>query len=393
MINRLAGVAVASAITLGFVAGAALAQPPAGPAPGAGASAPGAGAPGQRRAPPPGGDLKVAPAPMVPGIQVDHIKVHAASMEGNLEGEAVDRDVVVTLPASYGKDKNRRYPVLYFLHGFALTGQGFFDFMHIPETQDAANKAGQEFIIVTPDSDTKLGGTMYSNSVTTGDAEAYIAKDLVGYIDGHYRTLAKRESRGLVGHSMGGYGVWKIAMRFPEQWGAIYAMSACCMSPRTTTAEAAKKLSETPYDKAPTAGFGDRASLASVAAWSPDPSKPPYYMDFGLKEDGTVNPLIVAKWANNSPLVMATSHIPQLKSFKAVASDGGDKDGLTRDATTMHEQLDLYGVKNSFEVYQGDHTNRIVERFRTKVIPYFQANLVTKDTASQGGRHGKAKKG
>jgi len=49
-------------------------------------------------------------------------------------------------------------------------------------------------------------------------------------------------------------------------------------------------------------------------------------MDFGLKEDGTVNPLIVAKWANNSPLVMATSHISQLKTFKAVASDGGDKD-------------------------------------------------------------------
>jgi enterochelin esterase-like enzyme len=324
--------------------------------------------------------LKVAPAPMVPGIQVDHIKVHATSMEGNLEGEPVDRDVVVTLPPSYGKDKNRRYPVLYFLHGFALTGQGFFDFMHLPETEDAAAKAGMEFIIVTPDSDTKLGGTMYSNSVTTGDAEAFIAHDVVNYIDAHYRTIAKRASRGLVGHSMGGYGAWKIAMRFPEQWGAIYAMSACCMSPRTTTADAAQKLAAIPYDKAPTAGFGDRASLASVAAWSPDPSKPPYYMDVGLKADGTVNPLIVAKWANNSPLVMATSHIPELKSFKAVASDGGDQDGLTRDATTMHEQLDLYGVKNSFEVYDGDHTNRIVVRFRTKVLPFFQANLVTKQT-------------
>ena len=57
--------------------------------------------------------------PMVPGITVDKIKVHSPAMEGNLAGEPVDRDVIVTLPPSYGKDKNRRYPVLYFLHGFA----------------------------------------------------------------------------------------------------------------------------------------------------------------------------------------------------------------------------------------------------------------------------------
>ena len=376
MINRNAGVALAALFAVGALAGPALAQAPAAPAPGA-------AAPGQRaaRPPAPGGDLKVAPAPMVPGIQVDKIKVHATSMEGNLAGEPVDRDVVVTLPPSYGKDKNRHYPVLYFLHGFALTGEGFFNFMHLPEAEDAAAKAGQEFIIVTPDSDTKLGGTMYSNSVVTGDAEAFIAKDLVSYIDSHYRTIAKRESRGLVGHSMGGYGTWKVAMRFPEQWGAIYAMSACCMSPRNTTPAEAQRLAAIPIDKAPTAGFGERASLASIAAWSPDPSKPPYFMNFGLKEDGNVDPFIVAKWAQNSPIVMATSHISELKSFRAVASDGGDKDGLTKDAKIMHAQLDLYGVKNSFEEYQGDHTNRIVERFRTKVLPYFAENLVTTDAA------------
>ena len=363
MINRFTGVLMGAALATAILAGPVLAQPAAGARP---------------AGPPPGGDLKVPPAPMVPGIPVEHIKVHAKSMEGNLEGEPVDRDVVVVLPPSYGKDKARRYPVLYFLHGFALTGQGFFDFMHLPETEDAAAKEGREFIIVVPDSDTKLGGTMYSNSVTTGDAEAYIAKDVVGYIDSHYRTLAKRESRGLVGHSMGGYGTWKIAMRFPEEWGAIYAMSACCIGPRTATAEQTQKLMAIPYDKAQGENFGNKASLASIAAWSPDPSKPPYFMDFGLKADGTVDPLIVAKWANNSPLVMATSHIPQLKSFRAVASDGGDKDGLTKDATLMHQQLDLYGVKNSFEVYDGNHTNRIVERFKTKVLPFFAENLVTK---------------
>ena len=348
MIHRFAGAVLAAALFTGLAASPAAAQ------------------------------LKIPPAPMVAGVPVEHIKVHSPSLVGNLEGEPVDRNVIVVLPPSYAKNKARRYPVLYFLHGFALNEQSFFDFMHLPETVDAAAKEGMEFIIVVPDSDTKLGGTMYSNSPVTGDAEAYIAKDVVKYVDGHYRTLAKRESRGLVGHSMGGYGTWKIAMRFPEMWSSVYAMSACCMSPRTTTVEAAQKLAAIPYDKAPGENFGNKASLASIAAWSPNPKNPPYFMDFGVKPDGSVDSLVVAKWANNSPLAMASSHLPQLKSFKALASDGGDEDGLTKDATIMHEQLDMLGVNNSFEVYKGNHTNRIVERFKTKILPFFAQNLVMK---------------
>ena len=319
-----------------------------------------------------------APKPNGPGAPVQVIKVHGKSLEGNLEGDAVDRDVVVILPPSYAKSPHRRYPVIYFMHGFGITADWFAAFMHAPETMLAWSKNGPDVILVMPDTDTKFGGSMYSSSPTTGDFEGFIANDLTSYIDSHYRTLARRSSRGLVGHSMGGYGVWKVAMRFPEEWGAIYAMSACCMSPRTTTAEQAQQLAAIPYDKAPTSGFGSQASLASIAAWSPDPKKPPYYMDFGLTADGKVDNLVVAKWANNSPLAMATSHIDQLKSFKAVASDGGDQDGLTKDATTMHEQLDLYGVKNSFEVYDGNHVNRIAERFQSKVLPFFASHLAMK---------------
>ncbi len=54
--------------------------------------------------------------PVVPGakpVTVEHIKIHGTSLEGNLEGEAVDRDVIVFLPPSYFKDRHRRYPVVY----------------------------------------------------------------------------------------------------------------------------------------------------------------------------------------------------------------------------------------------------------------------------------------
>jgi S-formylglutathione hydrolase FrmB len=333
----------------------------------------------QAPAAPPAGAAPAAGAPVVvpPGVVVQHIKVHGAALEGNLEGEPVDRDVIVILPPSYAKTKARHYPVLYFMHGFALTAQGFYDFMHVPESIGASSADGKDFIVVMPDTDTKLGGSMYSNSPTTGDFETFIAKDVVSYVDGHYRTIAKRSGRGLVGHSMGGYGVWKVAMRYPNVWSSIYAMSACCMGPRTETLEAAKKLAAIPYEQAGKASFGDKAALASAAAWSPNPKNPPYYMDFAAKGDA-IDPLVIAKWANNSPIAMASSHVPQLKSFTAIASDGGDKDGLTKDATIMHEQLDSFGVANTFEIYAGDHTSGIVERFRTKVLPYFAEHLTMK---------------
>ena len=64
-----------------------------------------------------------APPPPIPaGITVEEIKVHGASLEGNLEGNDPDREVMVVLPPSYKTDPNKRYPVVYYLHGFAIDG-------------------------------------------------------------------------------------------------------------------------------------------------------------------------------------------------------------------------------------------------------------------------------
>src|SRR5207237_2837279 len=89
-------------------------------------------------------------------------------------------------------------------------------------------------------------GSMYSSSITTGDFEGFIARDLPLYIDSHYRTVPDRLSRGLAGHSMGGYGAARIGMKHPDVFGALYIMSPCCLSAR---------------DAGPT----DAASLATLA--------------------------------------------------------------------------------------------------------------------------------
>ena len=362
-VGALAALALLSAAVAGPAAAQAQAAPAAAPAPAAGAAAP--------------RPFSFPPIkPNGPGAPVQHIKVHGRSLEGNLEGNAVDRDVLVVLPPSYAKAKARRYPVIYFLHGFAITGQYFADFLHVPEAALASSRKGAEFIIVVPDTDTKQGGSMYSSSATTGDFEAFVARDLVGYIDAHYRTLAKRSSRGLAGHSMGGYGVWKIGMKYPQVWSSIYAMSACCVSPRTETVDAARKIAALSLDEAAKADFGTRAGVASAVAWSPDPKNQPFFTDFAYK-DGAIDPLVLGKWAANSPLVMVSTHVPELKSM-TIAADVGAQDGLVKDDTLIHEELDRFGVPHHFEIYEGTHTSHIADRFESKVLPYFAAHLATK---------------
>jgi enterochelin esterase-like enzyme len=322
--------------------------------------------------------LITAPPPPIPaGIMVEKVKVHSPALEGNLEGDSADRDVVVILPPSYGKSKSKHYPVVYFLHGFSIDGQNFSNFLHVPEAVAHEAARGTEFIVVVPDTLTKMGGSMYSSSVTTGDFQQFIAKDLVSYIDGHYRTIAKRDARGLAGHSMGGYGTWTIGMKHPEPWSSIYAMSACCVSPRGETVESAQKLSSVPFDTAGKADFGTRAGLASAVAWSPAPDKPPYFANFPYK-DGAVDKEVIAEWAANSPLAMVPQYVWALKSYKAIGADVGDKDGLLGDDTAIHNALTRFGITHDWAVYSGTHVSAIAVRFDTVVLPFFAKHLATK---------------
>ena len=332
-----------------------------------------------RPAPPafPGGNITAPPPPVPAGIKVDSVTVHSPALVGNLEGDSPDRNAVVVLPPSYGKVKGRRYPVIYYLHGFAIDGRNFYNFMHVPEAVDHNAKGGRELIVVVPDTLTKMGGSMYSSSVTTGDFQTFIARDLVAYIDSHYRTIPTRKGRGLAGHSMGGYGVWTVGMTHPGVFGSIYAQSACCGSPRTETVDSATKMAAVPIATVDKAGFGPRAGLASMVAWSPNPKNPPYYADFPLK-DGKVDDLVIAEWANNSPLAMIPSHVWALRSYDAIGSDVGTKDGLIKDDTAIHHMLDEQGVANTWATYEGTHTDHIAQRFDQVVLPFFAQHLSMK---------------
>jgi pimeloyl-ACP methyl ester carboxylesterase len=246
--------------------------------------------------------------PPVPGAKpaiVERIKVHGAALEGNLEGNAADRDVLVVLPPSYAKEKSRRYPVVYALHGYSIGADQWSREIHVPQTIEGAFAHGaKEMIVVLPDSKTVHNGSMYSSSLTTGDFERFVARDLVAYIDAHYRTLPSRVSRGLVGHSMGGYGATRIGMKHADVFGSLYIMSPCCLSARGVgrdPAELEKTLAAatSPADTVELPFFA-RAQLAAASAWSPNPKNPPFYLDLATT-DGTPRPEVLARWAANAP--------------------------------------------------------------------------------------------
>lgn len=350
------------------------------------------------------GTVTLAAAQQAEKGRVVNVKVHGRSLEGNLSGESPDRDVSIYLPPDYARDTARRYPVVYLLHGYSLTnaywigdGSQGSRSIDVPGAMDRDIESGRArgMILVMPNGDSKYDGSMYSNSVTSGNWEGFIAEDLVAYVDGHYRTIADRRSRGLAGHSMGGYGTVRIGMKRPDVFSSLYILSACClMNDPAAFARRNAAAAERADSNAESRGSGESARQsgerregnrgggfpnvvkAEAAAWSPNPQNPPTYFDIpggGTADDS----LIAAKWAANSPLAMIDQYIPNLKRYAGIGMDVGLQDGLKASNERLAGVLAAYGIEHAFETYEGDHVNRIAERMEQKVIPFFSEHLAS----------------
>jgi enterochelin esterase-like enzyme len=316
---------------------------------------------------------------------VERVRVHGKSLENNLSGDPADRDVSIYFPPSYKAEASRRYPVLYFLHGYTDSDAQWFGFtkhwINLPEILDKAMTGGSssEMIVVMPNAFTRFQGSMYSTSVTTGDWETFVAQELVAYIDSHYRTIPSLASRGLTGHSMGGYGAMRIGMKHPDVFSSVYLLSPCCMEPRTGGPQNAERMARLEaiqtIEEFEKADFGTKATFASAAAWAPNPNNPPFFLDLPFK-DGKPQPMVAAKQAANAPLAMIDSYIPHLKRLKALAFDAGNEDrGIAAAIKDLDQILNSYKLDHDFEIYEGNHVNRIGERIEAKTLPFFTKHL------------------
>ncbi len=297
------------------------------------------------------------------------------------------------MPQSYAGEASRRYPVVYLLHGY----QGSYKqwMAGVPEwnIRDALDKlsaAGKvrEMIVVMPDARTRYGGSFYTNSPTTGNWEDFLARDLVGFIDNKYRTLPRPASRGIAGHSMGGYGATRLAMKHPDTFGAVYGLSAACLGwgGDLTTADPAwdqaltfKRFDDLqPGESRP---YLAQAFVALAAAWSANPEKPPFFADFpveGLGRERRPREDVCARWSANMPVALADQYRSNLARLRGIAFDVGWRDEFPHILLTNLEfsrALRRNGITHTFEEHEGDHNSRAAERMETKLFPFFSRVL------------------
>ena len=338
--------------------------------------------------------LCVAPLASAQEGRLVRESVHSPSLEKTVTGESPDRSVLVYLPPSYDKSPTKRYPVVYLLHGITDTNEvwardwtkrddSWGTIQGVMNSGIAEHLFG-EMIVVMPNELTKWGGSFYTNSPVTGNWEDFTVKDLVSHIDRTYRTLARASSRGLAGHSMGGYGAIKLGMKHPDVYSVVYAMNPAVLGlGRDLTIENpafASVLEMKTPEEALKGGIYPLGIIVVGQAFSPNPDRPPFYVDFPYAlVGGKLQPVEPAfsRWQKNLPVNMVGEYRSNLSRLRGLRFDSGYEDEFTHippTARALSSALTAHGVEHVFEEYNGDHRNRLwgrTGRIATEVLPYF----------------------
>jgi enterochelin esterase family protein len=318
-------------------------------------------------------------------VKVDDI--HCEALEGNPLGDPHERSVPVYLPPGYDRT-DRRYPVIYWLHGWGGTGLRETNanpwIPSVPELIDRVIRGGAPpAILVMADLFTTYGHSQCINSSATGRYEDAI-KELVAAVDARYRTLPSRDHRGLDGKSSGGYGALVLAMRNPQLFGAAASHSgdmyfeACYKVDFWRAADTIRKHGGLDgylkaWRAAPKKTDDLVRSMVSVVcmamAYSPNPSSP---HGFDLPFDpatGEIDEVVWARWLAWDPIFMAERYAESLRALRLLYIECGSRDqfNLHHGARILRRRLERLGVPHEYQEFDDDHTAvnyRYVESLR-----------------------------
>jgi S-formylglutathione hydrolase FrmB len=223
-------------------------------------------------------------APAVAVAQPFHFETgqfFTEALSSNLFGDSSVRPYKVYLPPSYDTT-TKRYPVIYVLHGFTQTEESL---GAVGATLDSMirKRTAREMIVVFVNAENRLRGSFYLSSQVIGDYETYIAQDLVNLIDGHYRTLNVRESRGISGFSMGGWGAMHLALKFPAKFSVAVPEAGFYDSTSQWANGAARelvRLGPTNLDQLASIDWPAAGFQALFAGLLPNAERPPLFTDY-----------------------------------------------------------------------------------------------------------------
>lgn len=273
--------------------------------------------------------------------------VHSAAL-------GVEKRVSVYLPPSYDRQPARRYPVIIYLHGLFGSETDWLSKGGLDAVADSLAQAGKgEAIIVTPDGDDGWWTNWASDpsydacadTLRTEDPARYcvrshryedwITRDLVSYVDAHYRTLGDRAHRGIAGLSMGGVGALTLALKHPDLFAATMSHSgvvSVLLDESNPFVPPARYVASPDFVRAPTASWKARLLMAlgpSVEGWR---SYQPAYLVEQLQQRGAVLP--------------------------AIRFDCGTEDALLAENRALHWELQRLNVPHEYGEWPGAHSWR-----------------------------------
>lgn len=316
-------------------------------------------------------------------------EVASLALSGNPLGDPDVRPLVVYLPPEYDANPSRRYPVLYLLHGFTGDAAGVAAARpwerNVLQWIDllVAERRMAPAILAIVDGFTRLGGSQYVDSPHNGDYATYVVRDVVGYLDAHYRTIAREGGRAVLGKSSGGFGAMHLVMEHPGVFAAFASHSGDSYFRYSQTMSfpaAQRTLERFSFDiaafvadfehsyKRPQSSYATIEMIAYAAAYSPREAKA-FAVDLPFDlGDGALREDVFARWLAFDPVERVPRRIPALKRLRLRYLDCGRRDeyGLDIGARLVARAMREAGLTVRHEEFDDDHRN-IGYRYQTSL--------------------------
>ena len=320
-----------------------------------------------------------------------YINIPAPSLKGNLFGESATQEIAVILPPNYGTS-GKLYPVLYFLPGFSADHKTIANMLSNSLSDQAESE--QDMIIVVVNGTSKLGGCFYTNSPVTGNWADFVMENVVSYIDSRYNTVQAAKSRGIAGHSMGGFGSLQLALNNSDVFGHVYSMSPGLFDEIglensginfAVLERGIEKYSVLSEETAQSEYLSDvkkmiwpsNFAFAYASVFAYDTSKGFPYIEVPEKsdeiylEDEVYNRYIQGFGAWEEKL---DKNGDNFRNLYNLAIEYGEQDELywiPNGSRYLCELLQKAKIPHEQIAFQGGHTNKLQERFDDFMLPFF----------------------